>query len=129
MAIKAQAFIESFEWCRGVKNSYFGFGVGGIVGVFYFSIIPANEDIDRYLWVVVGDLPPAYLVTDEIRTPGEALRAYIYEMRQWIEAVENGQSIEECIPVNAPANPEMASQLKSRVSFIEKKILPLTKPV
>jgi hypothetical protein len=40
MAIKAQAFIESFEWCNGVENSYFGFGVGGIVGVFFILFTP-----------------------------------------------------------------------------------------
>jgi hypothetical protein len=97
LALQAEAFIKSFQWCHGIKDSYYGFGVGGILAIFYFHIIPANETIDEYLWVIVGDLPPAYLVIDESRTPAEALKSYIYEMQEWVQAAESGQSVEECI--------------------------------
>ncbi|MGA2600937.1 MAG: hypothetical protein ABSH09_28570 [Bryobacteraceae bacterium] len=121
MAEEAKAFIQAFDWCRGIRNSYFGAGVGGVVGVFFFRIFPATEEVDEYLWVIVGDIPPAYLVTDENRTPSEALQSYISEMRAWVAAVESGQSIDELIPVNVIPTRESAQALKSRLNFLETK--------
>ena len=72
MAEEAKVFIQAFDWCKGIKEAYFGCGIGSVVGVFFFSIVPASEEVDDCLWAIVGDLPPAYLVTDESRTPSEA---------------------------------------------------------
>jgi hypothetical protein len=124
MAAEARAFLESFSWCSGIADAYFGCGVGGVVGVFLFRIVPAREDVDECLWVIVGDLPPAYLVTDENRTPSQALRAYISEVRGWVVAAETGGPVEELIPVNVPATRENAMLLETRLSFLEKEILP-----
>jgi hypothetical protein len=125
MALEAQAFIKRFHWCLDIKDVYFGFGVGGVVGVFLIQITPANIEIDEYIWVIVGDLPPAYIVTDDSRNPSEALESYIFEMRQWVNAVEQGNSVEELIPVNAPANLETVNMLKSRLGSLEIEILPI----
>ena len=92
--------------------------------MFLFRIFPRSQDVDECLWVVVGDVPPAYLVTDESRTPAEALRTYISEMRYWVAAVESGKPVNELIPVNAPANPDTAMALKKRLAFLESEILP-----
>lgn len=127
LAVEANTFIRAFDWCKGIKDSYFGFGIGGVIGVFFSHIIPANENVDEYLWIVVGDLPPAYLVTDENRTPSDALRAYISEMQKWADAAEEGQPVEELIPVNGPVNPDMAIKLKKRLAFLESEILPSMK--
>jgi hypothetical protein len=120
MASQAEAYIGSFDWCKGVKEVYFGCGVGGVMAVFYFRIVPRDADVDEYLWVVVGDIPPAYLVTDNSRTPSEALRSYIDEMRRWVAAVESDQSVDELIPVNATPTRENAVALKKRLDFLEK---------
>ena len=66
-----------------------------------FNIHPLRRDVDELLWVVVGDIPPAYLVTDDAPDPVAALQAYIREMRRWIEAVRLGRPIADLIPVNA----------------------------
>jgi len=124
MAVEAKAFIQAFDWCQGVKDSYFGCGVGGVVGVFFFRILPTSQEVDECLWVVVGDVPPAYLVTDESRTPSEALRTYISQMRQWVAAAESGRPVDELIPVNAAATIETAVTLKKRLAFLESEILP-----
>ncbi len=124
MADEAKAFLSAFEWCARIEESYFGCGVGGVVGVFYFRIVPATGGVDEALWVVVGDVPPAYLVTDESPTPSAALRAYVDQMKEWVSAVEMGQSVEDLIPVNAPATPETARALKSRLDSLEAEILP-----
>lgn len=124
MAEEATAFIQGFDWCKGIKEAYFGFGIGGVVAVFFFRIVPSSERVDECLWVIVGDIPPAYLVTDESRTPSESLRAYITEMRAWVAAAESGQAVDELIPVNVPATRESALALKNRLDFLEGEILP-----
>jgi len=57
------------------------------VCVFLFALMPAGRDVDCLLWVIVGDLPPAYLVTDEASGPVEALRVYVPEMSKWVAAM------------------------------------------
>ncbi len=120
MATDAEAFIQGFDWCKGIRDTYFGYGIGGIVAVFFLHLAPARIGVDEYLWVIVGDIPPAYLVTDESRTPSEALRTYIIEMRKWVAAAASGQPVGELIPVNMPATREYALALKRRLDFLEK---------
>jgi hypothetical protein len=124
MAEQAKAFIRAFDWCNSIKDSYFGYGIGGVIAVFFFRIVPATEGVDECLWSIVGDIPPAYLVTDESRTPSEALRTYITEMRQWVAAAESGRPVDELIPVNVPATRETALALKKRLDVLESGILP-----
>ena len=124
MAEEAGAYIQGFDWCTSIKDAYFGCGVGGVVAAFLFRIVPTSEEVDECLWVIVGDVPPAYLVTDESRTPSEALRTYIAEMRQWAAAAEAGESVDELIPVNVPASREAALALKKRLDFLEAEIVP-----
>jgi hypothetical protein len=125
MARDATNYISGFRWCGGVKQQFFGLGVGGIVAVFLFQILPKLQNVDEWLWVIVGDLPPAYIVTDTSPNPPVALRTYMREMRKWVEAAETSGSIENIIPVNAPATPEFAGKLQARLQFIESEILPL----
>lgn len=124
MAEEAKAFIQAFDWCKGIRDVYFGAGVGGVVGVFFFRIFPGSESVDEFLWVVVGDIPPAFLVTDKSRTPSEALQTYISEMREWVAAAESGQSVDALIPVNVIATREMGLDLKRRLNFLENEVLP-----
>jgi hypothetical protein len=125
MAEDAQSFIVTFDWCTSIRNIYFGCGVGGVVGVFLCHIVPARKEVDEYLWLVVGDLPPAYLVTDESRTPSEALQTYIALMREWVAAAESGGSVDELIPVNVTPSIKMALKLKKRLDFLEKEVVPI----
>ena len=46
--------------------------IGGVVAVFLFRI-DGPPEVDPLLWVVVGDLPTAYLVTDDAPSPAIAL--------------------------------------------------------
>jgi hypothetical protein len=72
MADDAQSYLRSFKRCKGIRETFFGDGYGGIVAVFLFRIERESADVDEWLWVVFGDVPPAYLVTDECKTPSEA---------------------------------------------------------
>jgi hypothetical protein len=61
MARQAAEYLMSFDWCVSIMDTYFGDGIGGVVAVFLFRILPARPHIDEWIWVVVGDLPSAYL--------------------------------------------------------------------
>ena len=124
MASKAHRYISNFVWCRSVREVYFGDGYGGIVAVFFFQIEPSRPEVDEWLWVVVGDLPSAYLVTDNCKTPSQTLERYIDVMSEWVELAREGRSSEDVIPVNAPATPESAKMLEGRLTVLREKIVP-----
>jgi hypothetical protein len=123
MLVDAQAFLTNFRWCGRIVDSYFGFGVGGVVAIFYFRITPNGANVDEWLWVIVGDIPPAYIAVEHAPNAACALDAYLGEMRAWVDAVIKGESVDEFIPVNVPPTVENAERLRHRLLFIEKKIL------
>jgi len=123
LASDSRKYLESFTWSGRVGRGWFGLGVGRVFGVFLFEIEPSRHDIDRLLWVIVGDLPPAYLVVDESPTARAALANYVGLMQEWIDAVRSGSPLDDCIPVNAPANEEYADLLQRRLSFLKEHIL------
>ena len=120
--IRAKDYLQSFPWCGGIKSSYLGIGVGDIVGVFLFEFEPVGDGVDNILWVVVGDIPPAYLVLDQAGDANEALKIYIEEMRVWVKLVFNKKGVHDVIPVNVTPTIEHANALKSRLDFLEREI-------
>ena len=124
MEDQARAFLSSFPWFESIVELYFGDGVGGVCAVFFAQIKPSRPDVDEYLWVVVGDLPSAYMVTDDCRTPKQALEGYIEEMRKWVALARLSQTSPDVIPINVPATPEGAEALESRLDALEQKIIP-----
>jgi hypothetical protein len=121
---QAKEFISSFAWCRSVQKIYVGCIIERVVGLFLFEIVPSSSEIDKQLWVIVGDIPPAYLVTDQAENPSDALKLYIGEMRAWIEAVRTGKPTDDVIPVNANESEKSAAALESRLNFLEEKVVP-----
>jgi hypothetical protein len=124
MAIEARNFLETFSWCKGIRDAYFGDGVGGVLAIFLFRIEPSSEDVDEWLWVVVGDIPPAYLVVEDSPLPSLALEGYIQEMSKWVKLAKSGKSSSRVIPVNVPATPENARMLEGRLTTLRELILP-----
>ena len=120
----ARAFMLSRKWCVGLGEVYFGLGLGGVASVFVVEIDPQPTGVDRWLWVIVGDIPPAYLVLDECNTPVEALETYISLMREWVDLARIGQVSEEVIPVNIAAIPANAEMLEVRLNALAQNILP-----
>lgn len=124
MAKAASDYLSEFRWCGAVRNVYAGIAVAGVIGVFFAQIQPTQPEVDEWLWVVVGDVPPAYIVTDDAHTSVAALDAYAREMEAWVEAVDAGQPVDELIPVNAPATREYATMLRSRLDLLRQRVLP-----
>lgn len=103
MLREAKNFVSNFRWCRSIAESFVSeVAIGGVVAVFLLRIEPASPEVDDQLWVVVGDLPTAYLVTDQAPDGEAALRLYIGEMRRWIDAIRNQLDLENVIPVETP---------------------------
>jgi hypothetical protein len=124
MAAYAQSYVESFKWCKDVKNVYFGDGYGGIIAVFLFHVEPSQLGVDEWLWIIVGDVPPAYLVLDSAKTPSQALERYLEEMSKWVQLAKLGRTSDEVIPVNVPATLENATNLETRLTTLRNLILP-----
>jgi hypothetical protein len=123
LAREAENFLLSHHWCNAITNGYLSWAIAGVIGVFLFDIIPSKPEVDETLWVVTGDLPPAYLVTDDAITWPEALEGYVYEMSKWVSAVQKGESLEGIIPVNVEPNIEYAKMLEGRLSFIQNRLI------
>jgi hypothetical protein len=120
MADDARKYLEGHRWCARVTDLEFGDGVGGIVAVFLATIVAAQPGVDERLWVIVGDVPPLYLVTNELPTPRRALESYVAWRREWVDAVTGGGSMEGLPPVNAAPTAANADALSVRLDLIEK---------
>lgn len=124
MADEAREYIEAFDWCPPIRRLSLGYGVGGVVALFRVEFTRAIDDIDSELWVVVGDLPSAYFVYEGNEDPAAALECYCGLMEEWATAARDGESVEECFPVDAEANRENADALLSRITFIRRELVP-----
>jgi hypothetical protein len=99
------------------------YAVEGVMAVSLAHIEPASADVDEWLWVIIGDLPPAYLVVDNSPDPPCALESYIELMEEWVDKVKAGESTDDCIPVNVEPTLEWASELELRLDFLKENIL------
>lgn len=120
---EAKEFLSFYDWCKEITESYVGMVYAGIIGIFLFRIPPGRDEIDEWVWVLVGDLPSAYLTCENCPNPATALDGYIGAMSEWVEAAEKGESVAQLIPVNVPATKENAEKLKTRLKFLDEKIL------
>lgn len=123
MAEAARRYLGSQKWCRAVRRLLFGLGVGGVAAVF-LAQIDAESSVDEWLWVVVGDLPSAYLVVDEAKSPEAALESYCDLMAEWADAVLGSQDLGEVFPVEAPADRKHAAMLVTRIALLRDVVLP-----
>ena len=123
LADEAVAFLQGQSWCEAVVSGKLAFAVPGVLGVFLLNLKPARAGVDDTLWVVTGDLPPAYLVCDDAPDWQQALTRYIEEMARWVSAVRTGKELDGVIPVNAPATPANADLLERRLKYIREELL------
>ncbi|MDD5010737.1 MAG: hypothetical protein PHQ00_01285 [Phycisphaerae bacterium] len=124
MLKEAENYLKSFKWCPEIEKIYFGFGIGGVIAVFLFKFKEKIQETDEFLWVVVGDLPPAYFVVDEASNPKEAIETYCELMEDWVNAVRNKTSLKNVYPVVASPTEEHAQMLSSRIKLLREDIIP-----
>jgi hypothetical protein len=124
MLQEATDYLKSFRWCPPIDRIYLGAGVGGVVAAFLSHFRERIRGTDEWLWVVVGDLPSAYLVTDQADNPVSALKVYCQLMDDWANAVLEGRPLDDVFPVEAKPTPDNAQSLLRRTSFIRTRLLP-----
>ena len=128
MAAEARRYISSFSWCEAVLDSYFGGGFGGIFGVFFFHIRFSRPEVGPWIWVMVGDVPPAYLPVEDCSSPAEAFRTYMRGMNKWVELAREGKSgtpDQGIPPVHFSPTPEWAEEINRRLYGLTLTVQPL----
>jgi len=118
MSKEAEAYLRSFSWCGNVFSSFFGGGVGGIFAVFLFNIHPSRPGVGSWIWIIVGDIPSAYLPLVDAKSPAEVFKTYMLGMTKWVELARQGRegtADDGVPPVNVPATPEWADKLEHRL--------------
>ncbi len=123
MSTDAQRYMESQKWCKKVNNVLFGDGVGKIIASFLIEIEPTRKGIDKELWVIVGDIPNAYLVTEQTKNGLDAIKVYIDLMQDWINCVNIRGDTNKCFPINVSPTKKWAKELQSRIDFIKNEIV------
>ncbi len=117
---EAANYLSSFNWCKKINNGWVAKEFGYILSVFYFEIEPDKEkNADNNVWIIVGDIPSVYIDIESANNADDALKCYCLIMEDWINCVKNGESIEECYPINVPATIEYAIMLESRIKLIK----------
>lgn len=132
MASEATHFLQWHHWCKKILHGYLDRGWAGMVAVFYFEIETASASADETLWVIVGDIPPAYIDTYNCPNGVAALNGYVDAMQEWVDLVNAGQPLQDVIPVyrrysfvEVKPSDEYASMLASRLMFIRSDIIPI----
>ena len=123
MADEAIGYISKFSWCPPIEGTYLAYGVGGVVGLFLMEFRHKIQGTDERLWVVVGDIPSAYLVVEVNDSPNEALERYCTMMDDWVRAVKTSHSLKEVYPVDAAPTLENAEILEERIEFLRKEVI------
>jgi hypothetical protein len=126
MADEALAYIRGFRWAPPIRDLYLAFGIGKIIALFLVRFErPIKGDLDEELWVVVGDMPSAYFVTEAAPDPAEALTAYCELMEDWADRIFEGRDLEGSYPIPVAPTIEHAGMLKSRMETIRKEFVPM----
>jgi len=119
---RARNYLASYDFCAAIKEAHVAMLYPGILGMFLFKI-ENRSSFGDWVWVIVGDIPPAVFSTSAGKNPGMVLDAYLGEMDEWVEAVHKGMPVDDLIPVNAPPTKEYADMLLGRLNFIGERIL------
>jgi hypothetical protein len=115
-------YANSKAWISKIKQFYIGKIVDDRVAVVLLEITPAQKTIDTHLWIVWGDVPSAYLVLDNAKTPEEAIDVYLSEVSRWIDGVLAGAPLPDTMPLDWEETPEAALRLKKLVTEIFKPV-------
>jgi len=124
LANQANEFLDTFSWAKDRKNIWVAYFVPTVIGIFLVELDPKGRDVDQFIWVIVGDLPPAYLSPVYAKSPKDALGGYTGEMSAWADAVASGESTEDLIPVNAAPTSANVEMLRGRIKFLAREIFP-----
>lgn len=120
---EAESFLLSHGWCDSIIEGWLAESWGYILCVFLFKIESENTEVDDYVWIVVGDIPSAYIDIESAEDSDDVLQCYVDIMSDWVECIETNKSVEDCYPIEVPPTLEYASMLKSRLKIISEELI------
>lgn len=126
MGVQALEYLQNHSWFPGATAMVWHLGVPGVIAVFQVELQKPLSTGDRKLWVVVGDVPSAYLVVNDDQDAPEALAIYLDLMEEWATAVLRKTSMRDVFPVGAKPTEANATALSERVKDLRKMAPELT---
>ena len=124
LLIEAENFLSEFDWCIKIIDGWLAASFGYILNIFYFRIHPDYRSCqDEFVWIIVGDIPSAYIDVVSAPTAFDALKSYINVMQDWVDNVSNGNSVKYCYPVNVPPKKKYADMLAIRLKLLKEDYL------
>jgi hypothetical protein len=125
---EAERFLQGLRWTPPIAELTLAFGVAPIAALFLARFargIEGQGNGDTEVWVMVGDLPPAYFVVDDCHRPADALEVYCDLMEDWADNVIAAADLSASYPVAVEPTIEHAHMLKGRIEFIREELIPL----
>lgn len=122
----AEWFLLGFNWHRALLESRIGLYCEGFYGVYLFKIEPVSEDIPEWIWIVEGGsaASPAVIPIDRCPNGAAAFHEYIAAIGEWVDAVKNGEPVDDVIPVALPPTLEEAQRMERQLRFMSKDLYP-----
>lgn len=124
MAKEGENYLRSFAWCLDIKQGRLSDGFGGIIALLHFQVTIRNVPDDEWVWIIIGDVPSAYLEAELFVTPHAALQRYLDGLDEWIAAAEAGKPLQDLIPIEVTPSPDLIAQLRPRIKTLREEILP-----
>ena len=84
--VEAEHFLTAHQWASSIQARYLGAAIEGVIYVFLFGIEATQADVDEFVWVIVGDVPPAYITCEDAPNPYGAVDGYLGAMEDWVRA-------------------------------------------
>jgi hypothetical protein len=124
MVEEAVRYVRSFQWCTDLHEQFFGDGYGGIVALFLFRVTIRKVKNPEWIWVIVGDIPSAYMEFEPFHSPRAALLRYIEGVEEWLTANDEERQSGDLIPIDVPPGAESIEMLRGRMETLRSSILP-----
>lgn len=121
---ESKEYLSRQTWCKVIYQGWLFTNIGYALNIFLYKIENKQSPEDNFLWIVVGDLPPIYLDTYDIKTTKDVIETYIDLVEDWIVHARSGQSLNECFPFEASNSKESVTMLEHRVQLLRNNILP-----
>jgi hypothetical protein len=120
-AVHAAAFLASHSWWPGLERMYFAVGLPPLACCFLVHLrSPVGDEADEWLWVVSGDVPAAWFVSDRVREPIDALRVYVELAASWLRAAPRDVRAGQVFPFRSARTAAARSQLAANLATIER---------
>ncbi len=94
LSTRATTYLGAMPWCEEIINGWLCEAWGHIIGVFYFHFRPSRPGIPHFVWIIVGDLPPAYLAVETGSSAVQIVEGYVCEMQEWVDRVMSERPID-----------------------------------